>query len=90
MRDRNIIDEGAKAGRQACIIVGCGRTFKDEGHNAQICGKHWRLADKRLQRVMRRLEAAARRLGWNDARLDMHHRGFWHIVQQAQERSMGL
>lgn len=90
MSARNIIAEGPKAGRQACIIVGCSRTFRDEGHNAQICAGHWRMADKRLRRLMRRLEASGRRLGWNEARLHMHHRGFWLVVQQAQERSMGL
>lgn len=88
--NRYIVADGPKAGRQGCVIVGCGRTFPDTGHTATICAKHWRLGDRRMRRLMRLIEARARRTGWNARLLAMHHRGFWKIVGQAQERSMGL
>ena len=52
LTDRNIIADGPKAGRQRCCIMGCNKTFKDEGYELVICRKHWVLAPAyRRQRV---------------------------------------
>ena len=38
-------------GRVRCCAPFCGRTFKDEGYNEMMCGKHWRMAGKKTRRL---------------------------------------
>ena len=49
-----------KPGRIPCCVPFCGRTAKDKGVEDQeiICGKHWRLADRRLTRRFKRFRRA--------------------------------
>lgn len=49
-----------KPGRIPCCVPFCGRTARDEGIEGQeiICGKHWRLADRRLTRRFKRFRRA--------------------------------
>lgn len=87
---RDIIEHGPKKGRQRCCVVGCRRTFKDEGYSAQICGAHWRMGSKAMRDECRVIEKAAKRSGWTNERLDRHHALFAAIVDQATEKSVGL
>ena len=52
--------------RIPCCIDGCGRTFplrpEDDPEAAIICGRHWRMADKRLRERAKRLRARLRKL----------------------------
>lgn len=89
-RSTDLITSGPKAGRLRCCIMGCGRTFKDEGHNETMCMKHWRLADKRLLARARKIERFAKRRGWSDRALALHHTIWLQIRDQAQSRSLGL
>lgn len=78
-------------GRMRCCIIGCGRTGKVEPNIVTlICGKHWRLADVRLRRLVTRIERKAKRVGWTPQLLRAHHRLFEKCHAQAQERSLGI
>ena len=78
------------AGRQRCVVPGCGRTFKDEGHEEIICGRHWRLADKRLRMLVTRVRRKARRIGWTPQLVSLDNRIWNRARDQAIERAMGL
>lgn len=77
-------------GRMRCCVPGCGRTFKDEGHLEIMCGKHWRLADRRLRRLLTRVRRAARRRGWNRQLYLLDKRIWAKARDQAIERALGL
>lgn len=77
-------------GRMRCCVPGCGRTFKDEGHSEIICGKHWRLADRRLRQLMTRVRRKARRIGWTAQLTALDNRLWSKARDQAIERAMGL
>lgn len=52
--------------RNPCLIEGCGRTFANDGdYSGQfICGKHWRLAPKRMRDVVARVRKIGEKTGW--------------------------
>ena len=78
-------------GRLRCSVPGCGRTFKvEEGVDEVVCGKHWRLADLRLRRLVTKVRRKARKLGWSDALLRLDHKLWNRGREQAIERAMGL
>lgn len=77
-------------GRMRCIVPGCGRTYKDEGNDEIICGKHWRLADVRWRRLMMRVRRKAKRVGWTGSLLALDHRLWVRCRDQAIERAMGI
>lgn len=78
-------------GRIRCCVPGCGRTFKREGDEEEVvCGKHWRLADARLRRVITMVRRKARRLGWSHALACTHDRLWYKCRDQAIERAMGI
>lgn len=82
-------------GRNPCCIAGCGRTFvhsqadKDgrgpEDYNwTIICGRHWRLAPKRMRDAVSRVRRDARRQGWTERNHQRHHR-LWSRCRRAIE-----
>jgi hypothetical protein len=78
-------------GRQRCLVPGCGRTFKCEAAIEEtICGKHWRLADRRDRLLMTRVHRKAKRLGWSMALIRLHDRLWAKCSTQAIDRAMGL
>ena len=52
--------------RNPCLIEGCGRTFANDGdYRGQfICGKHWRLAPKRMRDVVARVRKIGEKTNW--------------------------
>ena len=84
-------DELRAIGRLRCVVPGCGRTHKCGTEiEATICGPHWRLADRRLRRLMTQVERKAKRIGWTMALLRLHDRLWQTCTRQAIERAMGL
>lgn len=79
-------------GRLRCLVPGCGRTHKVEPHiEATICGKHWRLADRRLRLLMTRVQRKAkRRGGWSAQLLALEARLWQRCTAQAIERALGI
>ena len=77
-------------GRQRCCVPGCGRTFKDEGHQEIICGRHWRLADRRVRDLMTKVRRKARRIGWTPQLIRLDGVLWAKGRDQAIERAMGL
>lgn len=77
-------------GRLRCVVPGCCRTFKAEGWSEIICGKHWRLADRRLRQLVTKVRAKARRRGWSPQLLSLDARLWQKGKGQAIERAMGL
>jgi hypothetical protein len=51
-------DEKIAAGRQPCVIPGCRRTFKPEGHRETICRNHWLMVPSSRRRVYSRVRKA--------------------------------
>ena len=104
--DRDIIPDGPKRGRQRCCVMGCGRTFKDEGHASIMCGTHWRLAPafmrRRHARIRKRYRAKFGDYGWwhypagTPQRLEawrlarLAHQAWELCAQAATIRAMGL
>lgn len=82
MSDRDIIPDGPKAGRQRCCIMGCGRTYKDEGYTRIMCGAHWKMAPtymrKRHTKLVRRYK---REFGDN---------GYWQYPPGSEKRLAAL
>lgn len=84
-------DELHAIGRLRCLVPGCGRTYKRDGDEGEvICGRHWRLADRKLRQLVSRVRAKARRRGWSDSLLALDHRLWMKGREQAIERAMGL
>lgn len=84
-------DELRALGRLRCVVPGCGRTFRADGCEEVICGKHWRLADRRLRQLVTRVRAKARRRGgWSPRLLSLDDRLWRKGKGQAIERAMGL
>lgn len=81
-------DELFALGRRRCVVPGCGRTFQARGE--VICGKHWRLADRRLRQLVNKVRAKGRRRGWPGWLLDLDERLWQKGKAQAIERAMGL
>lgn len=48
-------EEKIAAGRIACCVPGCKRTFAPEGYTQIMCGDHWRGAPARLRQRVSRL-----------------------------------
>lgn len=88
----HLSDEELRAiGRLRCLVPGCGRTHKCGPDIEQtICGRHWRLADRRLRLLMTKVERKARRIGWTMALVRLHDRLWVQATSQAIERAMGL
>jgi hypothetical protein len=83
-------DELARLGRQRCCVPGCRRTYRDDGYSEIMCGKHWRLADRKLRRLVTRVLVKGGRRGWPDRLLLLHDRLWQKGKAQAIERAMGL
>lgn len=80
-----------RLGRLRCVVPGCGRTFRVEPYIEEtICGKHWRLADRRLRRLDMAVRRKARRIGWTPRLLFLDHALWLKGKAQAIERAMGL
>lgn len=78
-------------GRLRCVVPDCGRTFKAEGHEEIICGKHWRLADRRVRQLVTKVRRLARRRGgWSPWLIEQDERLWQKGKAQAIERAMGL
>jgi uncharacterized protein YecT (DUF1311 family) len=78
-------------GRVRCCVPGCGRTFKEELVGEEvICGKHFRLADRRLRQLIAHLRRKARRVGWTEDLWERDQRLWQKVRDQAIERAMGL
>jgi len=56
--------------RQACCVPFCRRTHKPDGHEAWICGPHWRGTPARAKAVVRKAARAYRRRFGNNAPWD--------------------
>jgi hypothetical protein len=88
-------------GRSPCVVIGCRRTFKSEGGASEfICGKHFRLADKRVLRAFRKLcratkgidydNAPPERQAWLRRKFAQEDRLWDRIKRQATERAVGI
>lgn len=103
---RQLITSGPKAGRQPCCIMGCRRTFKDEGYSEVICSQHWRLVPSYMRRRHRLLVARYTRQFGDNApwiypagspkrlhavRLQGLYLQAWRLIKDAAtDRTMGL
>jgi hypothetical protein len=81
-------------GRIRCCIPFCGRTFKKvhEGEYETMCGRHWRLGDKKLRDLRSRLMRVYKRgiQGPERERIEILLDRLWDRVKaQATERAMG-
>ena len=85
-------DELRALGRLRCVVPGCGRTHRcGQEIEETICGKHWRLADRRLRQLVTRVRAKARRRGgWSPQLLALDDRLWQRGKAQAIEMAMGL
>lgn len=83
-------EELGRIGRLRCSVPGCGRTFRVDDCEEVICGRHWRLADRRLRQLVTKVLIKGRRHGWPDRLLRLHGRLWQKGKAQAIERAMGL
>lgn len=84
-------EELRSIGRMRCLVPGCGRTHKVEPHIvATICGRHWRLGDKRRRVLHGAVHRKAKRVGWTQALLRLEGHLWTAVTSQAIERAMGL
>lgn len=74
--------------RLPCVVAGCARTFKmttEDSYRSQVCcGRHWRMAPKRVRDICSLIRRRAKRRGWTDKLVDQHHR-FWMRAIRAIE-----
>lgn len=77
-------------GRLRCCVPGCGRTFKVDDSDEVICGKHWRLADLKLRRLVTKVRRRAKRVGWSHQLQALDNRLWLKGKSQAIERAMGI
>jgi len=82
--------ELSRLGRLRCGVPGCRRTFRADGCDERVCGRHWRLADRRLRRLVTKVRAKARRLGWSAQLIALDQRLWTKGKAQVIERAMGL
>lgn len=80
--DRLIIPDGPKAGRQRCCIMGCNRTFKDEGFTVVMCGGHWRMAPAHMRKRHAKLVRRYKR--------EFGNNGFWDYPPGSEKRLAAL
>lgn len=88
------------AGRNPCLIEGCGRTFKAHSdwrgfwysNDQVICGAHWRALippASSERRVLQRINRLAKRIGWTDQLYERESRIWRRIVATARSRAAG-
>lgn len=84
-------------GRIPCCIEGCGRTYAiqpGEGyHFITICGRHWRMAPKRLRDLVTAIRRKAKRISkgkredW-PPKLEAQHHRVWEMCRRAILRAL--
>ena len=76
-------------GRLPCCIEGCGKTFAMKGDDSYqgivMCGRHWRMAPKRMRDLESLIRKRAKRRGWT-RRLIRQHDWIWQRARRAIDR----
>ena len=77
-----------------CLVPGCRRTARrlasDDSDTEIICGKHWRLADKRARLLLGKIVRKGRRLDWPGQLINAYWRVWARIRRQVIERAVGI